>query len=74
MSVRIQSSQESQLLLEMQNKTPTSGSCLAVSHEVKHVPFQWNKLHSYLYIQKKLKHIHKLSISFLHILTNVIPF
>ena len=54
MSVRIQSSQDSQLLLEMQNKSPTSGSCLAVSHEVKHVPFQWNKLHSLFVYPKEI--------------------
>ena len=74
MSVRTQSNQDSQLLLGMQNKSPTWGSCLAVSHKVKHVSFQWNQLHSYLFIQKKWKHIHKLSIAFLHISTNLIPF
>ena len=74
MSVRTQSNQDSQLLLGMQNKSPTWGSCLAVSHKVKYVSFQWNQLHSYLFIQKKWKHIHKLSIAFLHISTNLIPF
>ena len=64
MSVRIQSSQDSQLLLEMQNKSPTSGSCLAVSHEVKHVPFQWNKLHSLFVYPKEIK-THSQVVNFL---------
>lgn len=73
MSVRIQSSQESQLLLEMQNKTPTSGSCLAVSHEVKHtLPMKQIAL---LFVYPKEIKTHSQVVNFLSpYLTNVIPF